>query len=61
MKFTKGYWVNQPGVNPTNIGQVREMRNDGNRVYLYTVPYERDSRAIGGTTPRITTLKTTSP
>lgn len=49
MKFTKGAWMNRDGVGIQNIGQVRESRVDGNKLYLYTVPYGRDVRAMGGT------------
>ena len=39
MKFTKGYWMNLPGVTNTDAVQVREVKVENDRVYLYTVPY----------------------
>ncbi len=48
MKFTKGYWMNQPGVTNADATQVREVKTDPMRVYLYTVPYSADERAMGG-------------
>ena len=48
MKFTKGYWMNRPGVEVSSTVQVREVKKEGERVYLYTVPYSADSRAMGG-------------
>mgnify|MGYP000373287427 CR=1 FL=1 len=48
MKFTKGYWMNLPGVTNTDAVQVREVKAENDRVYLYTVPYHADMRAMGG-------------
>ena len=48
MKFTKGYWMNLPGVTNTDAVQVREVKVENDRVYLYTVPYHADIRAMGG-------------
>jgi alpha-D-xyloside xylohydrolase len=48
MKFTKGYWMNLPGVTNTDAVQVREVKVENDRVYLYTVPYHADMRAMGG-------------
>lgn len=48
MKFTKGYWMNKPGVTNTDAVQVREVKVEKDRVYLYTVPYAYDMRAMGG-------------
>ena len=48
MKFTKGYWMNKPGVTNTDAVQVREVKVEADRVYLYTVPYAYDMRAMGG-------------
>lgn len=48
MKFTKGYWLNRNGVQIANAVQVREVKQEGDKVYLYIVPYERDERAMGG-------------
>ena len=35
MKFTKGYWLNLPGVENADCVQIREVRVEQNRVYLY--------------------------
>ena len=48
MKFTKGYWLNLPGVENADCVQIREVRVEQNRVYLYAVPYPQDERAMGG-------------
>lgn len=40
--------MNRPGVQNTDAVQVREARMEGNRLYLYTVPYAQDMRAMGG-------------
>lgn len=48
MKFTNGYWMNREGVENSDVGQIREVKIEDNRVYLYCVPYHSDSRAIGG-------------
>ena len=48
MKFTKGYWVNRYGVTNADAVQVREVKVENDRVYLYTVPYAMDMRAMGG-------------
>lgn len=48
MKFTKGYWLNLPGVEAADCVQIREVRVEENRVYLYSVPYPQDERAMGG-------------
>ena len=48
MKFSKGYWMNQPGVTNADAVQIREVKVEDNRVYLYSVPYPQDTRAMGG-------------
>ncbi len=48
MKFTKGYWMNRPGVEASDTVQIREARFDGASLYLYAVNYGYDSRAMGG-------------
>lgn len=48
MKFTKGYWLNLPGVENADCVQIREVRIERDRVYLYSVPYLQDERAMGG-------------
>lgn len=48
MKFTRGYWVNKPGVTPADCVQIRETRVEGNKLYIYSVPYAQDVRGMGG-------------
>ncbi|WP_322183910.1 alpha-xylosidase [Neglectibacter caecimuris] len=48
MKFTKGYWMNLPGVEAADCVQIREVKIEKDRVYLYSVPYPHDVRAMGG-------------
>ena len=48
MKFTKGYWMNLPGVEIADCVQIREVKIERDRVYLYAVPYPQDDRAMGG-------------
>lgn len=48
MKFTNGYWLNREGVENADSVQIREVKIENNRVYLYVVPYSEDVRAIGG-------------
>ena len=48
MKFTNGYWLNLPGVEIADAVQIREIKAEENRVYLYIVPYAQDERAVGG-------------
>lgn len=48
MKFTKGYWLNLPGVENADCVQIREVKVTKNQVYLYAVPYAQDERALGG-------------
>lgn len=48
MKFTKGYWLNLPGVETADCVQIREVKVEKDRVYLYSVPYPQDERAMGG-------------
>ena len=48
MKFTKGTWLNRKGVQAFSAAQVRETRVEDGRLYLYTVPYGADARAVGG-------------
>ena len=40
--------MNLPGVTNTDAVQVREVKVENDRVYLYTVPYHADMRAMGG-------------
>ncbi len=48
MKFTRGYWVNRPGVTVADCVQIRETRVEGNKLYIYSVPYAMDMRGMGG-------------
>ena len=48
MKFTNGYWVTKPGVQIADASQIRQVRVEGDRVYLYAVPYHKDERGMGG-------------
>ena len=48
MKFTKGYWLNKPGVQNFDCVQIREARVEDDRLYLYSVPYPQDERGMGG-------------
>ncbi len=48
MKFTKGYWLNREGVENHDAVQIREVRLEGNRLYLYVVDYNYDGRGMGG-------------
>ena len=48
MKFTKGYWLNLPGVKNADCVQIREVKITEKQVYLYTVPYIDDERRAGG-------------
>ncbi|NBJ89292.1 alpha-xylosidase [Acutalibacter sp. 1XD8-36] len=48
MKFTRGYWLNKPGVENFDCVQIREIRVENGKVYLYSVPYPQDERGMGG-------------
>lgn len=48
MKFTKGYWLNLPGVENADCVQIREIKILEDSVYLYSVPFAQDERAMGG-------------
>jgi len=48
MKFTKGYWLNLPGVENADCVQIRQVKVSEKEVYLYAVPYAQDERAMGG-------------
>ena len=38
MKFTRGYWLNKPGVENFDCVQIREIRAEDGHIYLYSVP-----------------------
>ena len=48
MKFTKGRWAYREGIIARHTGQIRQVRTEGNKICLYTVPYVNDARAMGG-------------
>ena len=67
MKFTKGYWLNLPGVENADCVQIREVKVLEDQVYLYAVPYPQDDRAMGGpvlemylSSPRPDVIRTTA-
>ena len=43
MKFTKGYWLNRPGVTNADAVQVREVKVENDRVYLYTEIHRKNA------------------
>lgn len=49
MKFTEGHWAYKPGVTHSEILQIREVKIEKTGVYIYTVGYRDDHRAVGGT------------
>lgn len=53
MKFTNRYQLENAPLKITNTVQLREIRNEGESIYIYSVPYEQDSRAIGGSVVEI--------
>ncbi len=48
MKFTRGYWLNKPGVQNFDCVQIREIRAEDGHIYLYSVPYPHYLRRMGG-------------
>ena len=48
MKFTKGRWMYREGITASHIGQIRDVRKEGDKICLYSVPYTADVRGIGG-------------
>ena len=53
MKFTKGRWMYREGITASHVGQIRDIRTEGNKICLYTVPYIADKRGMGGPTIEI--------
>ena len=47
MKFRNGAWINLPNVTNTEVHQIREVRPEGEKLYLYTVAYNKNERALG--------------
>ncbi|MBQ8392425.1 MAG: alpha-xylosidase [Clostridia bacterium] len=46
MKRRYGAWIDLPGVSTIEVAQIREARYDENHLYLYTVNYNQDKRAL---------------
>ena len=49
MKRRFGAWIDLPGVSTSEVAQIREVRYDTNSLYLYTVNYNHDKRALDDT------------
>ena len=48
MKFSGRYLQEQPAVSFTNTVQIREVRLEGDRLYIYALPRSSDSHIFGG-------------
>lgn len=46
MKIRYGAWVDLPGISTKEVAQIREVKFDSNSVYLFTVNYNNDKRAL---------------
>ena len=46
MKTRYGAWINLPGISTKEVAQIREVRLDSNSLYLFTVNYNNDKRAL---------------
>ena len=46
MKIRYGAWVDLPGISTREVAQIREARYDKNGLYLFTVSYNNDKRAL---------------
>ena len=46
MKIKYGAWVDLPGISTREVAQIREARYDKNGLYLFTVSYNNDKRAL---------------
>ena len=46
MKTRYGAWINLPGISTKEVAQIREVRLDSNSLYLFTVDYNNDKRAL---------------
>ena len=46
MKIRYGAWVDLPGTSTREVAQIREARYDKNGLYLFTVSYNNDKRAL---------------
>jgi len=49
MKIRYGAWINLPNTYTTEVAQIREVRYDKSSLYLYTVGYNNDKRALDDT------------
>lgn len=46
MKIRYGAWVDLPGISTKEVAQIREVKFDSNSLYLFTVNYNNDKRAL---------------
>ena len=46
MKIRYGAWVDLPGISTKEVAQIREAKFDANSLYLFTVNYNNDKRAL---------------
>ena len=46
MKIRYGAWVDLPGISTKEVAQIREARIDSHSLYLFTVNYNNDKRAL---------------
>ena len=46
MKIRYGAWVDLPGTSTKEVAQIREARYDEKGLYLFTVSYNNDKRAL---------------
>ena len=48
MKFSGRYLQEKPAVSFADTAQLREIRNEGDRIYIYSLPQSSDGRVFGG-------------
>lgn len=48
MKFSGRYLQEKPAVSFTDTVQIREIRNEGDKIYIYSLPFSSDGRVFGG-------------
>ena len=46
MKIRYGAWVELPGISTKEVAQIREVKYDSSSLYLFTVNYNNDKRAL---------------
>ncbi len=46
MKIRYGAWVDLPGISTKEVAQIREVKLDSDSLYLFTVNYNNDKRAL---------------